>query len=95
MLEDVLASSAGGLARVRSLRAAPKGFSLDGFSADLIHSRYANSTARRIVRKCPASAVYILILVWSQARALCRRDQRGLPRLAPALFRRTRQLIPF
>ena len=50
MLEDIFPSSAGSLARVRSLRAAPKGFLLDSFSGDLIHSRYANSTARRIVR---------------------------------------------
>jgi integrase/recombinase XerD len=50
MLENIFASSVRGLARVRTLRTAPNGFLLDSFSRELLHSRYANSTARQIIR---------------------------------------------
>jgi len=50
MLEKIFASSVRGLARIRVLRTAPKGFLLDSFSRELIHSRYANRTARQSIR---------------------------------------------
>jgi integrase/recombinase XerD len=50
MLEKFFDSSTGGLVRVRSLRESPHGSLLDGFSSELLHSRYANITARRHLR---------------------------------------------
>lgn len=50
MLEKFFDSSAGGLARVRSLRNGRHGSLLDSFSRELFHSRYANITARRHIR---------------------------------------------
>lgn len=50
MLEKFFDSSAGGLARVRSLRNGLHGPLLDSFSSELFRSRYANITARRHLR---------------------------------------------
>ncbi len=50
MLEKFFDSSTGGLVRVRSLRQGVHGSLLDSFASELLHSRYANITARRHLR---------------------------------------------
>jgi integrase/recombinase XerD len=50
MLEKFFHSSARGLARARSLRNGLHGSHLDSFSRELLHSRYANITARKHLR---------------------------------------------
>jgi integrase/recombinase XerD len=50
MLDKFFDSSAGGRARVRSLRNGTHGSLLDSFSRELFHSRYATITARRHIR---------------------------------------------
>ena len=50
MLEKFFDSSIGGLVRVRSLREGVHGWLIDSFSSELLHSRYANITARRHLR---------------------------------------------
>src|ERR1039457_3635530 len=50
MIEQLFDVSAGGLSRVRSLCSSPHGPLLESFARELIHSRYANLTARRHIR---------------------------------------------
>src|SRR3954464_14938556 len=50
MLEKIFDSSARGRARARSLREGLHGSLLDTFGDELLHSRYANITARRHLR---------------------------------------------
>jgi site-specific recombinase XerC len=50
MLEKIFDSSGSGLVRVRLLREGLHGSLLDSFSVELLHSRYANVTARRHLR---------------------------------------------
>ena len=50
MLEKLFDSSISGLVRVRSLREGVHGSLLDSFSSELLHSHYANITARRHLR---------------------------------------------
>ena len=50
MIEKIFDSSGSGLARVKLLREGLHGALLDSYSGELLHSRYANITARRHLR---------------------------------------------
>jgi len=71
MLEKFFDSSARGLARVRGLRNGLHGSLLDSFSTDLLHSRYANITARKHLRSAEhffhwASRNGVLLPQWNE-----------------------------
>ena len=50
MIEQLFDESARGMSRVQTLRRGPHGPLLESFAGELIHSRYANLTARRHIR---------------------------------------------
>jgi len=76
MLEKFFDSSAGGQARVRSLRNGQHGELLDSFSRELFHSRYANITARKHIR----SAEHFIHLAISNAIPLLEWNEQALER---------------
>src|SRR6185437_11788171 len=70
MLEKIFDSSGSGPVRVRLLREGMHGSVLDSFSGELLHSRYANITARRHLRSAEhfaywASRQGIAVSQWS------------------------------
>ena len=72
MLEKIFDSSGSGLVRVQSLREGLHGFLLDSYSGELLHSRYANITARRHLRSAEHFAYWathhaIAVSQWSDS----------------------------
>lgn len=84
MLEKFFDSSAGGQARVRSLRNGQHGELLDSFSRELFRSRYANITARKHIR----SAEHFIYFAISHRIPLLQWNEQTLERFFQHLRRR-------
>src|ERR1044071_5638399 len=72
MLEKIFDSLGSGLVRVQSLREGLHGSLLDSYSGELLHSRYANITARRHLRSAEHFAYWathhaIAVSQWSDS----------------------------
>jgi integrase/recombinase XerD len=84
MFEKFFDPSPRGQARVRSLRNSPHGLLLEGFSRELFHSRYANITARRLIR----SAEHFIAVATDNSIPVLRWDSRALESFYRHLSRR-------